>query len=496
MSGALARAALAAAGYVAIGCAAIGCVAMGGVAGCAPTVRAGDFYRLPLERAAAPRARLSARWRVQPAPASCATVGAPIVFLPALGLTQHSWAGVTAALGACRPRVLVDLPGVGESPMVADFTADEALDAITDVIDAVAPDGGRVVLVGHSLGGAIAARLAARLGTRVEALVLVAAAVATFPLNRWEKLLLQPTLWPPLLHLAGDWTGVRLGLSKVEKGADRIPSVDLGLIAAEWSDHRRRAASRTYYDAFVAGDGVLRNGQALHDARTNTLCITGSADTIVPATPLLGEPVCRPLVIAGAGHLMPLTMPARIAAEIDGFLATVAAPRQPPPVSAARAQVTREGARQPGECVWSPRRELFPLVGVGALFPLDGRVDLSFHAGLARGGIDPTFPVESGRVALLVGAAIRGDASGWQFAYLQATGRLELIWRWLGGVHVDGSLLVDPRNGDVGGYGAVGYAPSVVPWVRAFVGGGALPGGDGRVLIGVDVTARVTGLLF
>ena len=162
--------------------------------------------------------------------------------------------------------------------------------------------------------------------------------------------------------------------------------------------------------------------------------------------------------------------------------------------------LSRDGARSPGERVWSPRRELFPLVGAGALFtasgPGGGRTDLSLHVGIARGGIDPHFPVEAGRVALLVGAAIRGDAAGWQFAYLQATGRFELIWRWGGGYHVDGSLLVDPRNGQVGGYGALGYSPSVIPWLRAFVGGGALPGDSARLLIGIDVTARVTGLLF
>ncbi|MGZ3427942.1 MAG: hypothetical protein ACXVCV_14905, partial [Polyangia bacterium] len=97
-------------------------------AGCAPTVRAGDFFATPLRRPAAPRAPLEARWRVQPAPAGCAAVGAPIVFVPALGLTQHSWAGVTAALAACRPRVLVELPGVGEADETGAFAQAAVLD--------------------------------------------------------------------------------------------------------------------------------------------------------------------------------------------------------------------------------------------------------------------------------------------------------------------------------------------------------------------------------
>ena len=465
----------------------IALVALLGAAGCAPTVRAGDYFATPLRAPAASRAKLAARWRVQPAPARCARAGAPIVFLPALGLTQHEWVGVTAALGACRPRVLVDLPGVGEAPQTGAFDAEETLRALTDVVDAVAPTG-RVVLVGHSLGGAIAARLAERLGARVEALVLVAAAVTAFPLNRWERLLLMPSLWPPLLHVAGAWSGVRLGLDRVEKGGDRVAPLDTALIAAEWSDHKRRGAERQYYRAFLEAAEVARNGGALAGVTAPKLCLWGSDDRIVPAR--LADAACRSRVIEGGGHLLPLTMPGEVARAIDEFLPSTTQPFSDGGV------VATDGARRPGDVVWSPRRELFPLVGIAALFPLDGRADLSFSAGIARGGIDPHFPVESGRVALLVGAAIRGDASGWQFAYLRATGRFELIWRWGGGYHLEGTLMVDPRNGHVGGYGAVGYSPSVVPWVRAFVGGGALPGEGGRLLLGVDVTARLTGWLW
>src|SRR5262249_46276419 len=156
------------------------------------------------------------------------------VFVPALGLTQHTWAGVTAALTTCRPRVLVDLPGTGEAPVTGTFDDEAALQALSDVVDAVAP-GGRVVLAGHSLGGAIGARLAVRPGLRVEALVLVDAPLAPFAFSRLERMLTIPALWPPLLHLAGAWLGVRLGLAHVAGGGGRADPLDVALIAADWS---------------------------------------------------------------------------------------------------------------------------------------------------------------------------------------------------------------------------------------------------------------------
>ncbi|MDB4967354.1 MAG: alpha/beta hydrolase fold protein [Myxococcales bacterium] len=476
-------------------------VATVAIAGCVPMVRAGDYYARPLERAKSRSVAIEARWRREPAPAGCAATGAPIVFVPALGLTQHSWAGVAEALHACRPRVLVDLPGIGETPVTGSFDDDLALRALVDVIDAVAPDG-RVVLAGHSLGGAIAARLAERLGTRVEALVLVAAPVAPFTLNRWERLLLKASVWPPFLHLAGGGGGVRLGLRRVSVGGDEIGPLDVALISDEWSDHRRRGAVREYYRAFLDVEGVRRSEAALDHVRVPTLLVWAADDSLVPGSVLVAaEKRLRAVspsveVIPGAGHLVTLSNPAAVAGALDRFLAglPLAPAPSPAPLAAGRSEIVV--GRKPGDRIWGPARELFPIVGINALFPLAGRTDLALVAGLARGGLDRSYPLEAGRLVFTVGAAIRGDASGWSFAYLRATGRFELVWRWGGGYHLDGTLLVDPRNGNVGGYAAVGYTPSAIPWVRAFVGGGALPGDGTRLLVGVEVDARLTGWLY
>jgi hypothetical protein len=77
--------------------------------------------------------------------------------------------------------------------------------------------------------------------------------------------------------------------------------------------------------------------------------------------------------------------------------------------------------------------------------------------------------------------------------------RADLVWKWIGGLSLDGTLLVDPApdHADrVGGFGALGYAPSLLPWLRAFVGYGTFPQTSARVLVGLELDARLTGWLF
>ena len=466
-------------------------------AGCAPTVRAGDYFAAPLQQPATARARLSARWRVQPAPSGCATVGAPIVFLPALGLTQHSWTGVTAALAACRPRVLVDLPGVGEAPITGAFSAEEVLAALDDVVDAVAPDG-RIVLAGHSLGGALAARMAARLGARVEALVLVAAPLSSIPLNRWEHLLLLPSLWPPFLHVAGAWAGVRLGLERVEEGGQRISALDIALIAAEWSDHQRRGASREYYRRVPrrARAPAQRRGVRARDrAAAVRVGQPTTASSPTPSCPTAPASSCAsPAPGTSWRRRSRARSPLR---SIASWRRARRRQRRPPArACSCRATVRAALASASGRRGASSFRSSVPArcsrrAGRAADAPISRCTSGSRAAASIR-----TFP--SRQDAWRCSSAPRSAAMrpAGSSPICRRPGRFELVWRWGGGYHVDGSLLVDPRNGQVGGYGALGYSPSVIPWLRAFVGGGALPGDSARLLIGIDVTARVTGLLF
>src|SRR5262249_51447393 len=111
--------------------------------------------------------------RVLPAP-SDREAAPPLIFLPALGFGGHSFADVAARMQFCCERILIDLPGIRESAPVMSVEPEDILDAVDAALEKI---GERpAILVGHSIGGAIAVRLLARQRRRFLALALVDAA--------------------------------------------------------------------------------------------------------------------------------------------------------------------------------------------------------------------------------------------------------------------------------------------------------------------------------
>ncbi len=98
-----------------------------------------------------------------------------VVFLHGFGADLNSWMFNQPALAEARRTIALDLPGHGGSSK--EVGAGD-LATLTDSVEAAlaALDGGRVHLVGHSMGGAIAARLAARQPESVASLTLIAPA--------------------------------------------------------------------------------------------------------------------------------------------------------------------------------------------------------------------------------------------------------------------------------------------------------------------------------
>ena len=101
--------------------------------------------------------------------------GTPVLLVHGFGADLNAWMFNQPVLAERRRVIAVDLPGHGGSDKAVDGGKAETLaDAVAGAADAL--DIGRAHLVGHSLGGAIAALLALRRPERVASLTLIASA--------------------------------------------------------------------------------------------------------------------------------------------------------------------------------------------------------------------------------------------------------------------------------------------------------------------------------
>jgi pyruvate dehydrogenase E2 component (dihydrolipoamide acetyltransferase) len=101
--------------------------------------------------------------------------GAPVLLLHGFGADLNSWMFTQPALSEGRRTIALDLPGHGGSTKeVGAGDADALTDAVEGALAALGLE--RVHLIGHSLGGAVAAMLAARRTDRIATLTLIAPA--------------------------------------------------------------------------------------------------------------------------------------------------------------------------------------------------------------------------------------------------------------------------------------------------------------------------------
>lgn len=202
----------------------------------------------------------------------------------------------------------VDLPGHGRSEGSGRERIEDYVTEIVRFMDAV--EVSRGVLVGHSMGGAIAQMTALTAPERVAGLVLV----GTGARLRVAPVLLDGILQdaPGALALITEWAwGPEADPAMVVRGRRMMARVDPRVV---WGD-------------FAACDRFDIREQ-VGEITAPTLVITGSEDRMTP--PKFGQwlaeriPGARFVLIEGAGHMMMLEKPDRVASAVWEWLEAVA----------------------------------------------------------------------------------------------------------------------------------------------------------------------------
>jgi pimeloyl-ACP methyl ester carboxylesterase len=225
---------------------------------------------------------------------------------------------VVAALTGRADAIAIDRPGWDgrTQPLDLDGNAWAALAAL----DARGVQ--RAMVVGHSLGAAIAAWLAAHHRDRVTALVLVAPAANLASLERLDRWLATPVTG--YLTGAASLTGLGLALSAgpVRRRIARGAGLDEAYLRAAGGTLLTRWARR----AFVADQRALVTGLPVLESRLSeitapTTIVTGAKDRIVPpaAPRQLADQIAdaRLVILPRAGHLLPQLHARRLADVIE-----------------------------------------------------------------------------------------------------------------------------------------------------------------------------------
>lgn len=226
--------------------------------------------------------------------------GAPeLLLLHGLGDSIAGWGRVLSPLSRTHRVHIVDLPGHGLSAAPRDFRLQTLLEPLARYAQELrAP-----VLVGHSLGGWLAARLALQPASAASGLVLVNPAGALLPPADWTR-------FRDLLEGAD-------ARAYLERAFHRAP-IALRLFPAEVARAMSAPPTRAFLAAVSPGD-FLRETE-LASLRIPVRIVWGERDRLLPAAALpffrANLPGAEIVTLPDAGHLPHLEAPARLARAI------------------------------------------------------------------------------------------------------------------------------------------------------------------------------------
>jgi pyruvate dehydrogenase E2 component (dihydrolipoamide acetyltransferase) len=235
------------------------------------------------------------------------TGGPPVVLIHGFGGDLDNWLFNIDALAEDATIYALDLPGHGQSvKSLADPTIAGMAKAVTAFMDAVAVEAAH--LVGHSMGGAVAARMARETPERVKSLALIAPAGLGAPVNRdylegFVTASSRRELKPVVEMLFFDKSLVTRQLLENVLRYKRIDGV------AE--------ALRPLSKALLAPEAAAPS----LPSQLPTMLLWGKEDRIIPA-PAADEFGAAPIeVIPGAGHMIQMEGAKAVNARLRDHLA-------------------------------------------------------------------------------------------------------------------------------------------------------------------------------
>nr|MBK7065829.1 alpha/beta fold hydrolase [Deltaproteobacteria bacterium] len=235
-----------------------------------------------------------------------------VVMLHGLGAGGASFGPMVTALRPHVRRVILpELPGHGFSAHPedgGDITADLLLDAISDALDGMLDE--PTIVLGNSLGGAVALGYALRRPERVRGLMLVSPAGAKMEADEWRELV-----------SAFDLTTTAEARRFLERVYHRPPWF-LALFAHEFPDVLKKPAVRQILASVTPEHSPTPDELAL--LSMPILLLWGRSERLLPASALawFRQHLPPQTVIeepAGFGHAPQLEQPERLAARVVAF---------------------------------------------------------------------------------------------------------------------------------------------------------------------------------
>jgi pimeloyl-ACP methyl ester carboxylesterase len=251
--------------------------------------------------------------------------GPPVVMVHGFSASLHAWEPWVARLGHDYRIVTLDLPGHGLTRAPADYKPSTT--AFADIVDQVAQrlKLGRYVVVGNSMGGAVAWKVVVHHPEAVRGLVLVDA--AGWPEEKrahGDGPLVFKVLGSPLGRLMIRGIDTRSMAADGLKDAYIDPALVTPALVDRYVELSRAPGHRDILLAIVTGHRGQETRATFRTIHTPTLVMHGMDDRLIPFTDgqafAAAIPGARLVAYPGVGHVPMEQIPDRSAADLKAFL--------------------------------------------------------------------------------------------------------------------------------------------------------------------------------